>query len=183
MNRVLSRHYSQIPLLSVLTCGRLSPLPCLFPSLPAVEGRHRAASPVGEVGAPALTVPWEGLPGLCSPRHPLTSLSLGVQDTLPHPVHCGPKCVEAAPQVLSVCKQTVISRGHLFLVMPTQDRATPAGPQCWAPSTSPLSPGAGLRHHGAPWTHRSSSLTNDSAMAPRGPPVTRPSGSLQGPWL
>lgn len=182
MNRVLSRHYSQIPLLSVLPVD--APLPTVSLSLSPRSGRKtQGGISRGRGGCTCLTVPWEGLPGLCSHVTPQHCLVFGVQDTLPHPVHCGPKCVEAAPQVLSVCKQTVISRAHLFLVMPTQDRATPAGPQCWAPSTFPLSPGAGLRHHGAPWTHRSSSLTNDSVMAPRGPPVTRPTGSLRGPWL
>lgn len=180
LSRVLSQHHPLIPVL----CPHLftpRPLPSLSLSPRGGRKTHGSISrrrggrtwPDSSLGAVS--------PGPCSPSHPATSLSLWGPGNTASPSALWTHMCGCCSRVLSVRKETAVSRARLFLAAPAGQ--SPSRRACELGSVRVLpSPGAGLHHHGDPWTHRSSRLSSDPARAPRGPPVTPPPLFLsQGP--
>lgn len=127
----------------VLICSCLSPVSPLFPSLPAVEGKthgsifcRRGWRTWPDCSLPAVS------PGLCFPSNPTTSRSLWGAGKTPFPSAPWTNMCGCCYPVSGLCANTTVTlTAHLFLAMPKQDRATPAGLVGRTPSTSSPSPG------------------------------------------
>lgn len=161
----------------VLICSCLSPVSPLFPSLPAVEGKthgsifcRRGWRTWPDCSLPAVS------PGLCFPSNPTTSRSLWGAGKTPFPSAPWTNMCGCCYPVSGLCANTTVTLPSASLPCDAQTGQSHSRRACGQKSVHVLPvPGqAGLRDRGVPWTHRRSSLTEDSAMAPRGPPVTPP---------